>query len=136
MGEALSKSPLDVLTELLAIALGHACVYHQELLILGVDALDALHLEYHIYIEGPEHSYILDGIQGVSRKPVDGFCEDDVDLPGLTHLDHAVKFIPFFCAGAGNTLIREHFNRLPIGVAADLVSVILQLVLVAVELFV
>ena len=136
LSEALSVPPFHILAQLLAVALGHACVDHEELLILGVDALDALHLEYHIYIEGPEHTHILDGVQGVSRKPVDGFGEDDIDLPGLAHLNHSVEFIPLFRAGTGDALICKHFHRLPIGVAADLAGIILQLVLIAVELLI
>ena len=107
-----------------------------QMFIFGVDTLNALHLKYHIYIEGPEHPHIFNGIQGVSRKAMYRFCEDDVDLPGLAHLDHTVEFIPLFCAGACDALVCEYFHRLPIGVAVDLVGVLLQLVFIAVELLI
>jgi len=98
--------------------------------------VQVLFLKVHIHFYLPQHSGDLDAVEGVSRKPADGFDDDHIYLAALALTDQFVEFIPLFHAGAGDALISVNACHLPAGFPTDTLGVVVYLILIAVKLFI
>lgn len=55
-------------------------------------------------------------VYGISRKTADGFCDDEVYLPGKGIVDPAFETSRFFGIESGYSFVRIHSGKLPFGI--------------------
>ena len=78
----------------------------------------------------------LDGVQGVSGKSGNFFCDNQIELiPGRV-VDHAVEVLPLFRGGSRQALVNVARHEDPVGVFPDEILVIGDLVAQGVQLLV
>lgn len=101
-------------------------------------------------IEGPDvfflkialHIVFLQGSDGgkavnrVSGKPADALCHDQIDIPGKSVGDHPVEALPVPGVEAGDAFVGIDASEHPVGVPADIVSVVIDLCLIRGQLLV
>lgn len=98
--------------------------------------MQVLFFKIHIYLDLPQHSGDPDAVEGVSRKPADGFDDNHIYPASLALADQLVEFIPLFHTGAGNALVGINAYQLPAGFPVNPFCVVVHLILIAVKLFV
>lgn len=77
---------------------------------------------------------LADGNQTVNRvsgEAADRLCDDEVDFTGHGIGDHFIKADAMFGVRAGNALVGVNLNKLPFGIAFDVLRVVIHLCLVA-----
>ena len=95
-----------------------------------------LFLKVHIHFDLPQQSGDLDTVEGVSRKPADGFDDDHIHLTALALSDQLVELVTLFHAGAGDAFVGINACQLPAGFPTDALGVVVHLILIAVKLFI
>ena len=112
---------------------GHDCDEKFSLPIKGPDvfffkiALDAMLLQ------------LTDGSEGINRvpgKPADRLCDDKIDLSVQRIGYHLFESFAVLCACAGNAFIGVDFDEIPVASCFDVFCVVIDLGLIACELFV
>ena len=83
----------------------------------------------------PENACVIDAVKRISGEPLNGFCENEVDLFLLALPDHAEKLGALLRGSSRNPLVCKNASHRPLLVRHDLVRVILALRLVAAGLF-
>ena len=125
----------DVAGDGLAFGLCHCAVHRDHELAVRRQGVDVFFLEEDTNAKLSEDARIVDAIERVSGKPLNGLCQNEVDLFLLALADHPQEFRAFFCRRAGDALIRKNPSHCPFFIGHDFVGVILALGFVAAGLF-
>ena len=83
----------------------------------------------------PEDARIIDAVERVAGEPLNGLCEDEVDLFLLALANHAEEFCALFCGCTGDAFVREDARHRPFFVGHDFIGVVFALRFIAAGLF-
>ena len=136
VSKPLPHAPGYVLRNRTALFLGKAGHYRNQQLTFGVKGPDVFLLEIDLHTGFFQFSDGGQAVDRISGKAADRLGDDQVDLSSQGILDHLIETVTAFCAGAGDALVSVDFNELPIGVAQDVLGVIVDLGFIASELLV
>ena len=78
----------------------------------------------------PQHPHGADAVHHVPGEAGDAFGQDQVNLPSLAICNHLMELLPMGQGGAADSLIGVDARQSPVGVATDIILVILFLQLV------
>ena len=117
--------------------LGHGSLERQSHLGIILQGENALAFKEHPHRGGQfaEHPHGADAVHHVPGEAGDAFGEDEVNLPSLAICNHLVELLSMGQGGAADSLIGVDARQSPVGVAADVILVILFLQLVGGGLF-
>ena len=117
--------------------LGHSGLEGQGHLGIFLQGENALAFKKHPDRRGkfPQHPHGADAVHHVPGEAGDAFGEDQVNLPSLAICNHLVELFPMGQGGAADPFIGVDTRQSPVGVAADVILVILFLQLVGGGLF-
>lgn len=112
--------------------LSHGGLERQSHLGIILQGENALALKKHTHRRGefPQHPHGADVVHHVPGEAGDAFGQDQVNLPSLAICNHLVELFPMGQGGAADPLIGVDARQNPVGVAADVILVILFLQLV------
>lgn len=112
--------------------LSHGGLERQSHLGIILQGENALAFKEHPHRGGQfaEHPHGADAVHHVPGEAGDTFGEDQVNLPSLAICNHLVELFPMGQGGAADSLIGVDARQSPVGVAADVILVILFLKLV------
>ena len=125
----------DVAGDGFTFGLRHRAVHRDHKFAVGWQRVDILFLEEDPNAKLPEDARIIDAVERVAGKSLDGLCKDEVDLFLLALTDHAQEFRALFRGRAGDALVRENASHCPFLVGHDFVGIVFALGFVAAGLF-
>ena len=125
-------APFDIGADIFGFALGYRAVDGDVKFRGRINAVDALFLEEHIYIDISELSCRFDHIESVSGEAADGFDDDHVDFALVAEAKHFIEFVTLFHACSRDALIGKDADKRPFRLGADAFLVMSFLHLVAV----
>ena len=96
--------------------------------------VDAFLLKDHAYAEKFELPHIFQCFLDIAGKSGDRLRKDQIDLFQLAHCYHAVEVVSFFCGGAGDALISEDVDKLPVPIGFDMPCKVANLCLIGIIL--
>ena len=79
---------------------------------------------------------IVQAVLRVPGKTADGFCDDEVNLPGFTVTNHSIEVFSALRGSAGDTFICVDASQLILRIAVDVFRVVSDLIFKAVQLLV
>ena len=130
----LSPTP-DVAGNGLALGLRHRAVHRNHKFTVRRQGVDILFFEENPDPKLSEDARIIDAVERIAGKPLDGLCKDEVDLLLLTQANHPQEFCALFRGCAGNTLVCKNPSHCPFLVGHDFICVVLALGFVTAGLF-
>ena len=125
----------DVAGNGFAFGLRHRAVHGDHEFAVGRQRVDILFFEENPDPKLPENARVVDAIERVSGKPLNGLCQNEVDLILLALTDHTQEFCALFCRRAGNAFVREDARHRPFFVGHDFIGVVFALRFIAAGLF-
>ena len=118
-----------------AFGLRHRAIHGDHKFAVRWQRVDIFFLEEDSNAKLSEDARIIDAVERVAGKSLDGLCKNEVDLFLFALTNHAKEFRALFCGRAGNTLVRKNSSHRPLFIGHDFVGVILALRFVAAGLF-
>ena len=130
----LSAAP-DVAGNGLALGLRHRAVHRNHKFTVRRQGVDILFFEENPDPKLSENARIVDAVERVAGKSLDGLCKDEVNLFLFALTDHPQELRALFRGCAGDALIRKNPSHCPFLVGHDFVGVVFALRFIAAGLF-
>ena len=115
----LANSPLHILGNAPAFHLGRGGQDGEDQVRAVVVGRDPFLFKPHLHMKALQLMDVSLGINYVSRKPRDGFAENEIDLPSMRGFDHPQELRAFPGGRAGDPTIRIDAGQLPVRMLMD-----------------
>ena len=102
---AVLQAQLHVLAQGLALLLSEGCHNRQQDLTLGIHGVNVFLFKVHGNILFLQLADVFQAVQGIARKPADGFGYHHINVACHTLVNHAVEFLALLGVGAGNAVV-------------------------------
>ena len=125
----------DVAGDGFAFGLCHRAVHRNHKFAVWRQRVDIFFLKEDADTELSEDARVVDTVKRIAGKPLNGLCEDEVDLFLLALADHTQEFCALFRGRACNAFVRKDASHCPFLVGHNFVGVVFALRFVAAGLF-
>ena len=125
----------DVAGDGFTFGLRHRTVHGDHKFTVRWKRVDILLLEENPNPKLPENASVIDAVERVAGKSLDGLCKDEVNLFLFALTDHPQKLCTLFRGRASDAFICKNPSHCPFLVGHDLVRIILALRFIATGLF-
>ena len=128
--KTLPLAPCDVFRDGPALLLRETAHDGDQQLAFAVEGVDSLFFKVHL---GPVFLQLPDGgeaVHGISGKAAHRLGHNQIDASGQRVLDHSVEALAASGAHGGDALVGIHIHKLPFGIGADVLGVVIYLRLV------
>ena len=97
-----------------AFGLRHCAVHRNHKFAVWRQRVDILFFEENPDPKLSEDARIIDAVERIAGKPLDGLCKDEVDLLLLTQANHPQEFCALFRGRACDAFVRENASHCPL----------------------
>ena len=104
----------DVAGDGFAFGLRHCAVHRNHKFAVCWQRIDILFFKEDSDAKMPEDARIIDAVERIAGKPLDGLRKYEVDLFLLTLSNHTQEFCALFCGCAGNALVSKNTGQCPL----------------------
>ena len=125
----------DIAGNGLAFGLRHRAVHGDHKFAVRWQGVDIFFLEEDANAKLPEDARIVDAVERIAGKSLDGLCKNKVNLFLFALTDHPQELRALFRGCAGNTLVCKNPSHCPFLVGHDFICVVLALGFVTAGLF-
>lgn len=136
IGKPFSLSPGNILGYGAAFFLCQARHDGEQQFALAVKGVNVLLFKVDFYAFFFQLADSNQAVDRISGEAANRLCDDEVDFIGHGIGDHFIKADTVFGVRAGNALVGVNLNKLPFGIAFDVLRVVIHLRLVAGELLI
>ena len=122
-----TKPPLDIITEGTAFLLGKRSKNSQHQLPIPAHGMNVFFLKPDFNTQFFQASHCLEKVDRIPGKPLDRFCEDDIDFTRFRIFQHPLEILPLLDASPGDAVVRIDAGVFPVRVLLDQAAVITDL---------